>query len=70
MVHVLKKVTKELNAVAKRKCSNDDDDSMSSLHMLENKMKDVDDQLKNFNFEGKSDGQVRTMIAWKQLAQH
>jgi hypothetical protein len=46
----VKKATKELNAVAKRKQSDDDDDSMSSLHMLENKMKDVDDQLKNFNF--------------------
>jgi hypothetical protein len=40
-----------LNAVAKHKQSDDDDDSMSSLHMLENKMKDVDNQLKNFNFE-------------------
>jgi hypothetical protein len=47
----VKKATKELNAVAKRKRSNDDDDSTSSLHMLENEMKDVDDQLKNFNFE-------------------
>jgi hypothetical protein len=35
--------------VAKRK-RDDDDDSTSSLHMLENEMKDVDDQLKNFNF--------------------
>jgi hypothetical protein len=48
----VKKATKEMNAVAKRKRDNDnDDDSTSSLHMLENKMKDVDDQLKNFNFE-------------------
>jgi len=47
----VKKATKELNAVAKRKRSDDDDDSTSSLHMLANKMKDVDDQLKNFNFE-------------------
>jgi hypothetical protein len=45
----VKKATKELNAVAKRK-RDDDDDSTSSLHMLENEMKDVDDQLKNFNF--------------------
>jgi hypothetical protein len=37
----VKKATKELNAVAKRK--RDDD-------VLENEMKDVDDQLKNFNF--------------------
>jgi hypothetical protein len=47
----VKKATKELNAVAKHKRDNNYDDSMSSLHMLENKMKDVDDQLKNFNFE-------------------
>jgi SpoVK/Ycf46/Vps4 family AAA+-type ATPase len=46
----VKKATKELNAVAKRKRDDDDDDSTSSLHMLENEMKDVDDQLKNFNF--------------------
>jgi hypothetical protein len=45
----VKKATKELNAVAKRK-RDDDNDLTSSLHMLENKMKDVDDQLKNFNF--------------------
>jgi hypothetical protein len=45
----VKKATKELNAVAKRK-RDDDDDLTSSLHMLENEMKDVDDQLKNFNF--------------------
>jgi SpoVK/Ycf46/Vps4 family AAA+-type ATPase len=45
----VKKVTKELNAVAKCKRDNDDD-LTSSLHMLENEMKDVDDQLKNFNF--------------------
>jgi hypothetical protein len=45
----VKKATKELNAVAKRK-RDDNDDSTSSLHMLENEMKDVDDQLKNFNF--------------------
>jgi hypothetical protein len=45
----VKKATKELNAVAKRK-RDDDDNSTSSLHMLENEMKDVDDQLKNFNF--------------------
>jgi hypothetical protein len=47
----VKKATKELNAVAKRKRSdNDDNDLTSSLHMLENEMKDVNDQLKNFNF--------------------
>jgi hypothetical protein len=46
----VKKATKELNAVAKRK-RDDDGNLMSSLHMLENEMKDVDDQLKNFNFE-------------------
>jgi hypothetical protein len=46
----VQKATKELNAVAKRKQSNDDDDLTSSLHMLENEMKDVDKQLKNFNF--------------------
>jgi hypothetical protein len=47
----VKKATKELNAVAKCKQDNNNKDSMSSLHMLKNKMKDVDDQLKNFNFE-------------------
>jgi hypothetical protein len=47
----VKKVTKELHAVAKRKRSDSDDDSTSSLHMLETEMKDVDEQLKNFNFE-------------------
>jgi SpoVK/Ycf46/Vps4 family AAA+-type ATPase len=46
----VKKATKELNAVAKRKRSDSDEDSTSSLHMLKNKMKDVDEQLKNFNF--------------------
>jgi hypothetical protein len=53
---VKKKVTqakKELNAVAKRKSDddNDDNDSVSSLHMLENRMKDIDDQLKGFDFD-------------------
>jgi hypothetical protein len=47
----VKKATKELNAVAKCKRSNNNNNSTSSLHMLENKMKDVDDQLKNFNFK-------------------
>jgi hypothetical protein len=47
----VKKATKELNVVAKRKRNDDDDDSTSSLHMLENEMKDVDAQLKNFNFD-------------------
>jgi hypothetical protein len=46
-----KKVRKELNTVAKRKKGNDDDRSVDSLHMLENKMVDVDEQLKVFNFD-------------------
>jgi hypothetical protein len=46
----VKKVTKELSTVSK--CKRDDDNnSTSSLHMLKNEMKDVDDQLKNINFE-------------------
>jgi hypothetical protein len=54
----VKKATKELNAVAKRKCSNEYDDSTSSLHMLENEMKDVDYQLKNFNYEAVKEVEV------------
>jgi hypothetical protein len=53
----VKKATKELNAVAKRKRDNDND-STSSLHMLKNEMKDVDDQLKNFNFEAVNEVKV------------
>jgi hypothetical protein len=33
-------------------------DSMSSLHMLETEMKDVNDQLKNFNFEAVDEVEV------------
>jgi hypothetical protein len=47
----VKKATNELNAMAKHKQSDDNDNSTSSLHMLKNKMKDVNDQMKNFNFE-------------------
>jgi hypothetical protein len=54
----VKKVTKELNAVAKRKRDNDDDSMMSSLHMLKNEMKDVNDQLKNFNFKAVDEVEV------------
>jgi hypothetical protein len=43
----VKKATKELNAMAKRKRSNDNDNSTSSLHMLENKMKEINKQLKD-----------------------
>jgi hypothetical protein len=44
--------------MAKRKRSDSDDDSTSSLHMLENQMKDVDEQLKNFNFKEVDDAKV------------
>ena len=48
----VKKAKKEINAVAKRKTNDDDDDqSISSLNMLETRMKDVDEQLKHFNFD-------------------
>jgi hypothetical protein len=47
----IKKMKKELNVAAKRKGSDDNNNSTSSLHILKNKMKDVDDQLKNFSFE-------------------
>ena len=59
---VKKKVKKELNTIAKRKKSDDDDDSddksASSLHMLENEMRDVDEQLKQFNFDDVKDDEI------------
>jgi hypothetical protein len=54
----VKKVRKELNSVNKRK-KDDDDQSVDSLHMLENKMADVDEQLKAFNFDIE-DGEIST----------
>jgi hypothetical protein len=42
---------KELNAVAKRKKGDDDDESVSSLNMLEAQMREVDDELAKFNFD-------------------
>jgi len=49
---------KELNAIAKRKKDDDDDDdSVASIHMLETKMKDVDAELKKFNFDELEDGE-------------
>jgi hypothetical protein len=44
--------------VTKRK-KDDDDQSVDSLHMLENKMADVDEQLKAFNFD-LEDGEIST----------
>jgi hypothetical protein len=49
----VKQAKKEVNAVAKRKSDDDDDDSdsVSSLHMLENRMHDIDEKLKHFDFD-------------------
>jgi hypothetical protein len=49
----VKQAKKEINAVAKRKSEDEDDDSdsVSSLHMLENRMHDIDEKLKNFDFD-------------------
>jgi hypothetical protein len=45
-----KQTKKELSAVAKRK-KDDDDESVGSLNMIETRMKDVDEELKKFNFD-------------------
>jgi hypothetical protein len=49
----VKQAKKEVNAVAKRKSDDDDNDSdsVSSLHMLENRMHDIDEKLKHFDFD-------------------
>jgi 5-formyltetrahydrofolate cyclo-ligase len=49
----VKQAKKEINAVTKRKSDDDDDDSdsVSSLHMLENRMHDIDEKLKHFDFD-------------------
>jgi hypothetical protein len=54
---VVKKATQRVEGMSKRK-RDDDNNSKSSLHMLKNKMKDVDDQLKNFNFEAVDEVEV------------
>jgi hypothetical protein len=45
--------------VNKRKKGDDDDQSVDLLHLLENKMADVDEQLKAFNFDIE-DGEIST----------
>jgi hypothetical protein len=47
----VQKAKKELNMANKRKSDSDDDQSATSLHMLENEMQDVDEQLKKFDFD-------------------
>jgi hypothetical protein len=45
-----KKVSKELNTAAKRKTNDDDDESVKSVNVLESEMKEIDEQLKKFDF--------------------
>jgi hypothetical protein len=47
----VQKAKKELNVANKRKKESDDDDSTTSLNMLESEMKDIDEQLKQFDFD-------------------